>query len=183
MNQDFVTELRLQLREAALREEQRAPAARQRLVRVRRRVPGPGPLAAALAVALLALAVAVGALALRGEPEPTHAQGASARFRVADGLTSMAQGFGSVWATDLSSGNVLRIDPKTRKVIARIPGRAGGGPTRRAQRAAPSPEVIVATGSGAVWALAGDLENGGRRGRCNSCASTHAATASSPGSR
>ena len=70
MSQDFVTELRLQLREAALREEQREPAAR-RLMRVRRRVPGPGPLAAALAVALLALAVAVGVLALRGEPEPT----------------------------------------------------------------------------------------------------------------
>ena len=36
MSQDFVTELRLQLREAALREEQRARSAR-RLARVRRR--------------------------------------------------------------------------------------------------------------------------------------------------
>ena len=158
MSQDFVTELRLQLREAALREEQRAPAAR-RLLHARRGVPGPGPLAAALAVALLALAVAVGALALRGEPEPT-APKVVRSFRVADGLTSIAQGFGAVWATDLSSGNVLRIDPKTRKVVARIPV-AGGAALTGPSPPAPSPEVIVATGSGAVWALAGDLENGG----------------------
>ena len=158
MSQDFVTELRLQLREAALREEQREPAAR-RLMRVRRRVPGPGLLAAALAVALLALAVALGALALRGEPEPT-APKVVRSFRVADGLTSMAQGFGAVWATDLSSGNVLRIDPKTRTVVARIPVAGGAAPTGPSPPA-PRPEVIVATGSGAVWALAGDLENGG----------------------
>ena len=135
MSQDFVTELRLQLREAARREEQRAPAAR-RLLRVRRRVPGPGPLAAALAVALLALAVAVGALALRGEPEPT-APKVVRTFRVADGLTSMAQGFGAVWATDLSSGNVLRIDPKTRKVVARIP--VAGGAAAAGAPACPQP--------------------------------------------
>lgn len=161
MNQDFVTELRLQLREAALREEQRAPAAR-RVVGVRRRLPGPGPLAAALAVAMLALAVAVGALALRGEPEPT-APKVVRSFRVADGLTSMAQGFGAVWATDLSSGNVLRIDPKTRKVVASIPV-AGGAAAAGPRRPAPSPQVVVAAGSGAVWALAGDLENGGLHG-------------------
>jgi outer membrane protein assembly factor BamB len=160
MSQDFVTELRLQLREAALREQQREPAAR-RLIRVRRGVPGPGPLAAALAVALLALAVAVGALALRGEPEPT-APKVVRSFRVADGLTSMAQGFGAVWATDLSSGNVLRIDPKTRKVVARIP--VAGGVASGPSRPTPSPQVIVATGSGAVWALAGDLESGGVKG-------------------
>ena len=51
MNQDFVTQLQLQLREAALREERRAAA--QRFVRARRGLPGPAPLAAALAVALL----------------------------------------------------------------------------------------------------------------------------------
>ena len=161
MSQDFVTELRLQLREAALREEQRAPAAR-RLVRVRRRIPGPGPLAAALAVALLALAVAVGALALRGEPQPT-APKVVRSFRVADGLTSMAEGFGAVWAADLATGNVLRIDPKTRKVVARIPV-AGGEAAGGADRPAPSPDVVVAVGSGAVWALAGDLQNGGLGG-------------------
>ena len=53
MNQDFVTQLQLQLREAALREERRTPAA-QRFVRARRGLPGPAPLAAALVVALLA---------------------------------------------------------------------------------------------------------------------------------
>ena len=69
MNQDFVTQLRLQLREAALREERRAPLA-QRFVRARRGLPGPAPLAVAVVVALLAVAVAIGALKLRGEPEP-----------------------------------------------------------------------------------------------------------------
>jgi streptogramin lyase len=157
MSQDFVTELRLQLREAALREEQRAPAA-YRLVRVRRRLPGPGPLAAALAVGLLALAVALGALALRGEPQPT-APKVVRSFRVADGLTSMAQGFGAVWASELATGNVLRIDPKTHKVVARIPA-AGGDVGTKPGRPAPSPDVVVAVGSGAVWALAGDLQDG-----------------------
>jgi hypothetical protein len=160
MSQDFVTELRLQLREAALREEQRAPAAR-RFVRARRRVPGPGPLAVALAVGLLALAVAIGALALRGERQPT-APKVVRTFRVADGLTSMAQGFGAVWATDLSSGTVLRIDPKTRKVVARIPV-AGRANANAPSTPAPSPDAIVAVGAGAVWALAGDLENGGAK--------------------
>jgi hypothetical protein len=152
MNQDFVTQLRLQLREAALREEQRAPAA-QRLVRARRGMPGPGPLAAALAVALLALAVAIGALALR-EPQPT-APKVVRTFRVADGLASMQAGYGAVWASDLSRGEVLRIDPMTRRVVARIPA----GRELRAGRGGGSPDVAVATGAGAVWALASDHRN------------------------
>jgi PQQ-like domain len=156
MNQDFVTQLRLQLREAALQEERRAPAA-QRLVLARRRMPGPAGLAAALAVAMLALAVAIGALSLRGEPEPTKPKVVRS-FRVSDGLTSIAPGFGAVWAADLSHSNVLRIDPRTRKVVARIPvagGEAPGNPP------APSPDVFVTTGAGAVWALASATQNGG----------------------
>jgi hypothetical protein len=159
MNQDFVTQLRLQLREAALREERRAPFV-QRLVRTRRGVPGPGRLAAALAVAVLALAVTIGALSLRGEPAPTKPK-VLVTFQAADGLTSMTQGFGAVWASDLGRGDILRIDPQTRRTVARIPaGRAGaeGGPG-----GGPA-EVVVAAGAGAVWALTGDLENGGRQG-------------------
>jgi PQQ-like domain len=152
MNQDFVTQLRLQLREAALRDERRTPAAR-RLVDARLRAPRPAVLAAGIAVALLALAAALGALSLRGEPEPTKPKVVRS-FRVADGLTSMEQGFGAVWATDLSSGTVLRIDPKTRKVVARIP--VAGGAGRRV-----SPDAVVIAGAGAVWVLAGDLQNGG----------------------
>jgi hypothetical protein len=147
MNEDFVTQLRLQLREAALREERRTPVA-QRFVRARRGLPGPRPVAATLATVLLALAVAAGALALRGQPEPAEPK-VIATLRVADGLSSLAPGFGSVWAADPIRGEILRIDPGTRRVAARIPVRG---------------DARVATGAGAVWAIAGDLQYSGDKG-------------------
>src|SRR4051794_30278848 len=140
MSEDFVTRLQLQLREAALREERRTPVVR-RVVRARRGLPGPTPVAAALAVAVLALAVALGAVALRGEPQPAHPR-ITADVPVATGLTSLASGFGSVWTAGPNRGDIVRLGPSTRRVVARIP--AGG-------------EARVATGAGAVWALAGDL--------------------------
>ncbi len=140
MTEDFVTQLRLQLREAALREERRAPVARQ-AVRARRRLPGPAPMAAALAMALLALAVALGAAALRDDPEPARPR-VIATFSLASGLSPLAPGFGAVWTADPIRGEILRIDPATRRVAKRI---AVDGDAR------------VATGAGAVWALAGDL--------------------------
>jgi sugar lactone lactonase YvrE len=120
----------------------------QRTVRARRALPGPGPVAAALAVALLALAVALGALALRGEPEPASVEVIGTE-RVAAGLATLAPGFGAVWTADTIRGEVLRIDPATRRVVARIPVRD---------------EARVATGAGAVWAIAGDLQYGGDKG-------------------
>jgi streptogramin lyase len=119
-------------------------------------MPGAAGLAVAVAAAVLALAVAIGALSLRGEPEPTKPKVVRS-FRVAEGLTSMEQGLGAVWATDLSSGTVLRIDPTTRKVVARIPVTVGAGRGVR-------PDAVVITGAGAVWVLAGDLQNGGVEG-------------------
>ena len=147
MTEDFVTQLRLQLREAALREERRGPVAR-RTVRARRMLPGPAPVAVALAVALLALAVALGALALRGEPEPARLK-VIGSYRVGAGLSALAPGFGSVWTADPVRGEILRIDPASRRVVARIPVRG---------------EARVATGAGAVWAIAGDLQYGGDTG-------------------
>jgi hypothetical protein len=147
MSDDFITQLRLQLREAALRDERRAPLA-QRFVRARRRAPAPGPLAAALAIALLALAVALGALALRGEPEPADPK-VIGTYRVASGLSPLAPGFGAVWTADPIRGEILRIDPATRRVAARIPAHG---------------EALVSTGTDAVWALAGDLQYGGDKG-------------------
>ena len=148
MNQDFVTQLRLQLREAAQREERRAPFA-QRLVRTRRGLPGPAPLAAALAVALLALAVAIGVLQLHDDSEPVKPKVIDT-FKVSDALSSLAGGFGAGWAADPVRGEVLRIDPESREVTARV--ELGGG------------EVRVATGAGAVWALSGDLLTAGAQG-------------------
>jgi hypothetical protein len=147
MSQDFVTRLQLQLREAALREERRTSVAR-RVIRARRQLPGPGPVAAALAAVLLALAVALGALELRGEPEPA-APKVLRSFRVATSLSSLAPGFGGVWTADPIRGEILRIDPTRRGVVARIPVRG---------------DARVATGAGAVWALAGDLLYAGDKG-------------------
>jgi sugar lactone lactonase YvrE len=147
MTEDFVTQLRLQLREAALREERRTPLA-QRLVRARRGLPGPAPLAAALAAALLTLVVALGAVALRGEPAPAVPK-VIGIYPVAAGLSPLAQGYGAVWTADPIRGQVLRIDPATRRVAARIPVHA---------------EAVVATGAGGVWALAGDLLYAGDKG-------------------
>jgi sugar lactone lactonase YvrE len=147
MTEDFVTQLRLQLREAALREERRTPFA-LRVGRARRGLPGPVPVAAALATVLLALAVALGTLALRGAPEPA-APKLIGLYPVAAGLSPLAPGFGSVWTADPIRGQVLRIDPATRRVVKRIPVHA---------------EAVVGTGAGAVWALAGDLQYSGDRG-------------------
>jgi PQQ-like domain len=147
MTEDFVTQLRLQLREAALREERRSPVA-LRVVRARRGLPGPAPMAAALALAVLALAVGIGALALRGEPQPA-APKVIGIYHVATELSPLAPGFGAVWTADPNRGQILRIDPGTRRVVARIPVHA---------------DARVAAGAGAVWALAGDLLYGGDQG-------------------
>ena len=97
----------------------------------RRGLPGPEPVAAIALGVLLALAVALGALQLRGEREP-EAPKVIGTYQVADGLSSLAPGFGSVWSADPIRGDVLRIDPRTRRVIARIAvGGAGAGGGRR----------------------------------------------------
>jgi hypothetical protein len=147
MSEDFVTRLRLQLREAALREERRRPVAR-RMVQARRGLPGPAPVAVAVVVALLALAVGLGALALRGEPEPAQPR-IIGTYPVASGLSQLAPGFGAVWTADPIRGEILRIDPASRRVAARIPVRG---------------EARVATGAGAVWAIAGEQLFSGVRG-------------------
>ena len=66
MTDDFVSELKLQLRDVALQDEERGRVGLG-LVRARRRLPGPEPVAAIALGVLLALAVALGSLHLRGE--------------------------------------------------------------------------------------------------------------------
>jgi outer membrane protein assembly factor BamB len=46
--------------------------------------------------------------------------------------------FGSVWLTEPNNGNILRVDPRTRRVTARIP--VGS-------------EVSLAAGNGSIWAI------------------------------
>ena len=92
--------------------------------------------------------VALGTLALRGEPEPAVPK-VIGIYPVAASLSPLAPGYGAVWTADPIRGQILRIDPATRRVVKRIPVHA---------------EAVVATGAGAVWALAGDLLYAGDKG-------------------
>jgi streptogramin lyase len=69
----------------------------------------------------------------------TLAGATPARFDVGVWTYGLAAGGGSVWAGSLSSGDVLRIDPKTGKVLVRV------GAGARIFNLAPAP--------GAVWAV------------------------------
>jgi hypothetical protein len=140
--EDFTTRLRLELRAAAEREEHRgrfAPAAT--LVRPRLR---PGALAAAAAAATaLALVVVLLAAAPAGLGPEHAAPGTGLRVlrnvALADGLGRSSQvAFGSVWVNATNDGHVLRIDPRTRRVTARI--RVGV-------------DVNLGAGGGAIWAM------------------------------
>ena len=92
--------------------------------------------------------MAIGVLQLHDESEPVKPKVIDS-FSVSNGLSSIASGFGAVWAADPIKGQVLRIDPETHRVTKRI---AVGG------------EVQVAVGAGAVWALGGDLLTSGALG-------------------
>jgi hypothetical protein len=137
MTEDFETQLRLQLRAAAQREERRGAFAR-RLAHLRLSLPAaPIVAAATLAVALLAVVVVVGGLRWGGD-EPVTAPRVVADVAIADNLGTLDSGSGAVWAADTAKGQILRLDPRSRRVRARIP--VGG-------------EARVTAGAGAVWAL------------------------------
>jgi outer membrane protein assembly factor BamB len=114
MNQDFVTRLQLQLREAAEREAGRGRAARG--ARDALRSPA---LAAAIAAAALVLAIATGALLLRDDATV-------AGPRVVERLSLTGNGerilpaFGAVWIADPVAGDIVRVDPDRRAVTARV---------------------------------------------------------------
>ena len=137
MSEHFETRLALQLRAAAQREERRGALAR-RLSRVRLSLPAaPIVAAATVAVALLAVVAVVGGLRWGGE-EPVTAPRVVADVAIADNLGTLHAGSGAVWAADTAKGQILRLDPRTRAVQARIP--AGG-------------EARVTAGAGAVWVV------------------------------
>jgi outer membrane protein assembly factor BamB len=125
---DFQTQLRIQLRDAARREERRGVLA-----------PRPGwwrglsPALAAAAVALIAVAVVLAGLALRGTtPDRTAKPQKVERLPVAGSLGPVITAFGSVWAVD-PNGRLIRLDPRTEQVAGSldVPGRttlgAAGG--------------------------------------------------------
>jgi streptogramin lyase len=117
---DFQTQLRIQLRDAARREERRGVLA-----------PRPGwwrglsPALAAAAVALIALALVLAGLALRGTtPDRTAKPQKVERLPVAGSLGTVIAAFGSVWAVD-PNGRLIRLDPSTGQVAGSldVPGR------------------------------------------------------------
>ena len=109
---DYVTELRREV--VAAHAQHRTAAAR-----TRRRRRGP-QLAWAVAVAALLVAAVV---AVRSIPQPDR----SAEPRVVKVVhiggdpVDGAYGAGSLWVSDFEHSQVLRIDPRTRRVVARIP--------------------------------------------------------------
>jgi hypothetical protein len=146
MSQDFTTRLQLQLREAALRQEQRGALGR-RLAGLRYGMPAPAATAAVgLAVLLLAVLIAVGGLRWGHEEDIVSNPKVIDNVPLAENLGFMSSGFGSVWVADADRQVLLRVNPETRAVVAEI--RTGGDSN------AQGGDPIVNTGAGAVWAIA-----------------------------
>jgi outer membrane protein assembly factor BamB len=132
MRQDFVTRLELELRAAA--ERQAAPH-RLPALRLGRFVP------ALVALAVVAVAAVLVVRALPRDEETVPAQEPPrlvAHQQLASQGGPAISAFGSAWVSDLG-GDVLRVDPRTRKVVARVP--VGGG-------------AALASGDGVVYAVA-----------------------------
>ena len=122
MTDDFVTRLGAALRDAADREERRqAPsralwnawAAAPRLQA--------SPAFAALIAAIVVVAAVYGLTRLGADEPAPAAPKVVARLAPAGGLDLVVPAFGSAWLTDTDSQTLLRMDPATRRVIARIP--------------------------------------------------------------
>ncbi len=122
---DFENRLRLALREAAKQEMQRSRVARtvatgrSALLVTRRSLV---PAAAAVLGTLLALAVATLFLTLSGsERETVSPPKVVARLALADSLGAPVGAYGSVWVADTGQDRLLRVDPDSRRVTARLP--------------------------------------------------------------
>jgi outer membrane protein assembly factor BamB len=145
MNDDFVTRLQFQLREAAERESRRGLVARAAAAARWRVVSRPVLVGAMLACAL-AITVAATLSALRHTSPPVeqavppgHPLELVASGKLVTQGGAITPGFGAVWASDPDTGELLRIDPRSRRVLARV---SMGG------------EAFPDAGAGAVWATA-----------------------------
>jgi hypothetical protein len=138
------------LQEQALRREVQ-PDAWPRLQRRLRREPWRrAALVAGLALAVLAVSVAPGLLARRAEQPPVPTVGTpvvpgrpvvAARIRLDRSFTDVDVGFGAIWVA--GQGALLRIDPRTNRVVATIPTPLTGE------------NASIAFGEGAVWVTSG----------------------------
>ena len=137
MTDDFVTRLGVALRDAADREERRRvpwralATARTTLPRLR-----PSPVLATLIAGLVLAAAVYGLASLRTSDTAPAGPKIVAKLSPAGGLDQIVAGFGSVWLEDSDSQTLLRMDPATRRVTARIP--LGGA-------------IEMAPGRGVLW--------------------------------
>jgi hypothetical protein len=120
MSEDFVTQLRLQLREAAEREARRGPARRLGRSASAAQLWRPALALAVLALAALGLVSVANDLSHRAPTPAHHNLQLLQRRQLVNAGSYLDTAFGSVWAEDAASGELLRIDPRTRAVRARI---------------------------------------------------------------
>jgi hypothetical protein len=115
---DFVTELRSEVLDAHRRQAERAT--RRRLApRLRPRAWRPAPVMAAIAVAAGVLGIAVAARFLESPDPPPARLKVIAVVPVGGTPVDGALAAGSLWVADFT-GRVVRVDPATRRVTARI---------------------------------------------------------------
>jgi PQQ-like domain len=122
---NFEDRLRVALREAAQREMQpgataRSAATARRAFRTARSSFVPAA-AAGLATVLALALVAIFLTRAGSDREAVHPPEIVARLALADSLGAAVGAHGSVWLGDTSEKSLLRADPESRRVIARIP--------------------------------------------------------------
>jgi hypothetical protein len=140
---DFISELRREVVTARARHQRRGRRERAaRALRPSSWAHEPrmvlGSAAAVVAVGLVLAASIYLVMAVRPEPAKPPAPNVVARFTPAGSLDAIAAGFGSAWLDDPNADRLLRVDPRTRKVTARIRVRGS---------------AWVSIGSDAVWAV------------------------------
>jgi streptogramin lyase len=137
VNEDFVTRLGVALRDAADREERRRAPSRAiatawaKLPRLQA-----SPVLATVVAGLVLAGAIYGATSFRSENPAPAGPKVVARLAPAGALDQAVPAFGSVWLADTDSEALLRMDPGTRRVTARIP--LGG-------------RMAIARGRGALW--------------------------------
>ncbi len=139
MSDDFIEVLALQLREADHRKTRRGAWARAAAT-ARAGAPQAQwtPVVVALIVGAILVAAGFTVARLRPQPEAPAVAKVVTRFVAADSLGEMASGFGSAWMDDTTRSQLLRVDPRSHEVTARIPVRGAVG---------------IGVADGSVWVL------------------------------
>jgi hypothetical protein len=152
MSDDFIDVLALHLREASARQQRRGPLARSvAAVRAALLHHARPPAVAALVASAILVAALYAVTHLRPEPAAPPAPKLVTRFSPAAGLGEIVAGFGSVWLDDTNRNQLLRMDPRSHEVTARIPVRGSAAVT------ASDDAVWVLESPGGAFTRAGPL--------------------------